>query len=50
MKTIATLFAAVALSGFATAAAAGCANMAKTYQPEQTASSTPVVIPPQAGS
>jgi hypothetical protein len=50
MKTIAALFAALALSGFATVAVAGCANMAKTYQPDQTASSTPVVIPPQAGT
>jgi hypothetical protein len=49
MKTIAALFAAVALSGFATVAAAGCASMAKTYQPEQTAS-TPVIVPPQTGT
>jgi hypothetical protein len=50
MKTIAALFAAVALSGFATAAAAGCPSMAKVYQPDQTAASTPVVVPPQTGT
>jgi hypothetical protein len=49
MKTIAALFAAVALSGLATAAAAACPSMAKVYQPEQTAS-TPVVVPPQTGT